>query len=548
MKLLIVDDEPELITVLCKSLRKKGHTIETAANGVEAWNIIEAHSTAHEQGNIPFDVILTDHRMPQMNGTDFIKKLRHHGFTVPVIMMSGDKTAEQDTYIQAQVFELIAKPMRQSTLLRVLALFENNQVPQPVATNADLVVEEPDRHVSGNARILVVDDEPEICEVLCKILNKEAYETVRASDGVVALDKWHDSVNANAPYDLLITDLKMPRMDGATLLGEIRKTAPLLPVIVLTGHADPAEAYALLKTHQIADFHNKPLKNARSLLFSVKSALEKAQLQRNLIKVNQQYLTLNTELEARVAQRTQELEVQTNRANLANQAKSAFLSRMSHEMRPPLNAILGFTQLQELQLHKKNYDKIQECLPMVIDAGRHLLRMVDDTLDIENVENGELDISLRHCELGSFINSSFAQVELQAEKAGLTWHCDNTELAVLADEARLKQILVNLFSNAVKFNREGGCVIIKVAEVEQSMVEICVSDNGVGIAGADLPLLFEPFTRLKYADEHEIDGVGNGLAICKLLAVQMGGDIEVKSVVDQGSEFKLQLPQSKAAV
>ncbi|MCJ8268486.1 MAG: response regulator, partial [Psychrosphaera sp.] len=114
------------------------------------------------------------------------------------------------------------------------------------------------------AKILVVDDEPEICMVLCKILVKEGYQAEQACNGLEALEKWRNKANTNEAYDLLIVDLKMPKMDGVTLLGEIRKTDALLPVIVLTGHADLDDAYTLLTDHQIADFHNKPLKNRRS--------------------------------------------------------------------------------------------------------------------------------------------------------------------------------------------------------------------------------------------------------------------------------------------
>ncbi|NQZ08813.1 MAG: hybrid sensor histidine kinase/response regulator [Algicola sp.] len=401
-----------------------------------------------------------------------------------------------------------------------------------------------------DAKILVVDDEPEICLVLCKILAKEGYQAEQACNGLIALQKWRNKASSPEAYDLLIVDLKMPKMDGITLLGEIRKTDALLPLIVLTGHADLDDAYKLLTDHQIADFHNKPLKNRHSLLFSVRNALEKAHLQKDLTKLNDQYLQLNTLLGQRVIKRTEQLHVQMCRAQKANEAKSAFLGRMSHELRTPLNAILGLTQIQAFQLDSKNYDQVKESLPLVLEAGRHLLRLVDDTLDIESLEKGKITIAVNHCDLDSIFAECFAVVQAQVEEANLTLDCSNSSLAVLADASRLKQIVVNLLSNAIKFNRAGGKVTVVVNASSyiagNAMVNICVKDTGVGIIEADLPLIFEPFTRLKYADDAAIDGVGNGLAICKLLAVQMHGDIKVKSEIGLGSEFILQLPLSKS--
>ncbi len=386
-------------------------------------------------------------------------------------------------------------------------------------------------------KILLVDDEPEFREAIALVLVGENYQVTHAASGTEALTKWRAIQDTDKPFDLVITDLLMPNMDGWALLTEIRLTAPLLPIVVLTGQADFSAAYQLLSDHQIADFHIKPIKNIPGLLFSVRNALEKAQMQQDLSK-------LNNELEQRVLDRTQQLQIETHRAKTANQAKSIFLSRMSHELRTPLNAILGFTQLHGFQLKNRNYDDLKDGLPLVLEAGRHLLRLVDDVLDLER-SGDELNIAQHPCDLDSCLSACIDVVEQRATDALVTINITKTALTVLADEDRLKQIVVNLLVNAIKFNNKGGNVTVKAKAVD-GMIELSVIDNGVGISEHEQAHIFEPFTRLKYADDSAVDGVGNGLAICKLLAVQMSGKISVKSTLGHGSEFILQLPAPRA--
>ncbi|MFT4929678.1 MAG: two-component system nitrogen regulation response regulator NtrX, partial [Phenylobacterium sp.] len=150
-------------------------------------------------------------------------------------------------------------------------------------------------------KILVVDDEPHIRGLLCEILALEDYQSTPATDGVDAMAKWHQSVKSANPFDLMVIDLKMPKMGGEGLLKMLRQTGSTLPVIVLTGHADLEDAYTLLAQYGVSDFISKHLTDATRLLFSVKNALEKYGLQ-------QQLETINEQLEVRVTQRTAELE------------------------------------------------------------------------------------------------------------------------------------------------------------------------------------------------------------------------------------------------
>lgn len=390
---------------------------------------------------------------------------------------------------------------------------------------------------SNNIRILVVDDEPQIRVLLCKILSSENYQTEEASDGMDALEKWQQAKDQGTDFDLLVSDLRMPRMDGSALFKAIRKTDLKVPIIVLSGHADLEAAYALLEQYQIADFIDKPLTNTKKLFFSVKNVLEKAQLQSALI-------TLNNELEQRVKKRTAELTRESERLKKANLAKIEFQSRMSHELRTPLNAIIGFSQLQNMQLESGEYETAQENMSIIVEAGRHLLRLVDDVLDITRIQQKQLKIKTSVCDLNTTILESIKLVEQKARELNIDIHYQPEKLVGNVDEPRLKQILSNILSNAIKFSHKSGRIEVEMNKQPDNIIEISITDFGVGIAEEEQMLIFEPFTRLKYANKYEINGVGIGLTLCKLLLDEMNSQISVESCVGKGSTFKIHLSQN----
>ena len=239
-----------------------------------------------------------------------------------------------------------------------------------------------------------------------------------------------------------------------------------------------------------------------------------------------------------MAAHNRELDRATREAERANQAKSEFISRMSHELRTPLNAILGFTQLLGLD---ELDDEQRECVDQVMRAGRHLVQLVDEVLDIARIEAGELRISLEPIAASELIGETVALVAPLAEQRSIalvTTLADGTY--VLADRQRLKQILLNLLSNAIKYNRAGGEVRVAVDLDESRRVAIAVSDTGAGILPEKLSQLFVPFERLG-AEQSGTDGTGLGLALSRRLAESMGSTLEVQSAPGQGSTFTITL-------
>jgi signal transduction histidine kinase/ActR/RegA family two-component response regulator len=245
------------------------------------------------------------------------------------------------------------------------------------------------------------------------------------------------------------------------------------------------------------------------------------------------------ELEVRVEQRTRELRVATAEADRANQAKSEFLSRMSHELRTPLNAILGFAQLLELDLESPEQ---QESVGQILRAGRHLLGLINEILDISRIEAGRLQLSLEPVPVHETVRQAIDLVQPSAAGAQVTVRAESIAPAVhvLADRQRLQQVLLNLLSNGVKYNRAGGTVTVACAAREASRLRIEVRDTGPGIAADKLARLFTPFDRLG-AEGSAVEGTGLGLALSKSLVEAMGGTLHVRSEVTRGSTFVVEL-------
>jgi len=379
------------------------------------------------------------------------------------------------------------------------------------------------------------------------------------------------------PVDLIILDVQMPQMDGFETAKFIQSRPKLqhVPIVFLTA-AYKAEEFQQ-KGFEIGavDYLTKPI-DAPQLINRIKSYVRfieqdrkhKQELEGKVQKRTTELLKAHNELEQRVAERTAALLEAKNQAEQAQQiaedalsqaelakkiaedanfSKSRFLANMSHELRTPLNAIIGYSEmLQEDVADLEENDLISDLQKIQI-AGKHLLELVNDVLDISKVEAGKMDLCLETFDITSVINEVTSTIcpAIENQENTLQVAIDDNLGEMHTDITKLHQMLLNLLSNAAKFTAKG--TIRLDVKHDGNWINFCLADNGIGMTSEQQQKLFEPFTQADSSTTRRYGGTGLGLAITKKFAQMVGGTIWVESEFGYGSTFMLSLPvQAKA--
>ena len=371
-------------------------------------------------------------------------------------------------------------------------------------------------------------------------LEKCSHTVFKAHSGREALDILKLKKNE---IDLLITDIRMPGMDGIELIGKALSVKNNLQAIVVTGFGEMETAVEAMQKGA-DNYLRKPL-DLEELLVAVDKCMEKMELIRRLEKTTKRELELA--LEAKEA------------AEAANTAKAQFLGSMSHELKTPLNHIIGFTELVLDQNLGDLNDLQQEYLNDVLYSSKHLLELINDILDLSKVEAGRLELEYTDVDLQKFLEKSLAAVEKKAAERGLQLELDTKEIpeSIRGDERKLEKIIGHLLSNALKFTPAGGSIRLRANPAQGSawcdagaprcesedFIEISVQDTGIGIKQEDQKRIFNSFEQVDGSASRKYQGVGLGLVIAKRFVELQGGAIRVTSSGEgQGSVFSLVVP------
>ena len=505
-----------------------------------------------------FAVLLVDIGLPDGSGLDLVRELRQQGPPLAVVALTsqGDedvavaalKAGADDYLAKSNHFALHLPALLAAVLQRLHQARTRHQRGLRVlyAEHHAVDVDLTRRHFAAQAPHIRLDV---------------------VADSHAVLQRLPAGPGEACAYDVLLLDYRLTPETGLDLLQQVRSWRGLdLPVVLVSGQGSEPVAVQALRLGA-SDYVVKHPNYLQGLAQTLENAYHRVALEREraLLRTSEAQLrSANLALEARVAQRTDELLQARDAAERASQAKSDFLSGVSHELRTPMNAVLGFAQLlardAELPAGLPGKPAIAPLAPLhlgyvqhIQQAGAHLMTLIDELLDLASIEAGRLDIQLQTVDLPPLLQQCLSlvgplalarQVQLQAVPL---WAAPTdaahtvATLLVLADPRRLKQVLLNLLGNAIKYNHSGGQVALTLDPPQAGQVRLCVSDTGPGLSAAQQAKLFQAFERLD-AGKTDVPGMGIGLALCRRLAGLMGAEIGLDSVPGSGSTFWLRLP------
>jgi len=399
-----------------------------------------------------------------------------------------------------------------------------------------------DEDIQSNylSRVLIIDDEQEICEEMAAILEDAGFTCDVARDADQAISM----LRADAGISIVISDLKMPGMGGLEMIRRLRQILPEshgLGVIIMTGHAGRKETIDALRLGAM-EFLLKPVEATALIAATVKVS--------EVLGLRQMEKCFQGMLRQKVADQTAELTSlntklgESNRAlEIANKAKTEFLMLISHELRTPLNAIICFSELMAMTNTENSKEDTAEAGSIIAAQGKKLLAIVITILELIDMENGDFKLVNTDVDVSDVIDRVVAVYKPQAKKSFIDIIVEKRVSLpiVTADQRCLVQAIGNVLSNAIKFSNKGEDIIV-AAVVSGPIIKVTVSDSGRGMTKQERLIAMEPFRQVDGSYSKEVYGLGLGLNISKLMTELNGGHMEIQSRKGVGTKVTLSIP------
>lgn len=521
-KILVVDDEKNVLVTVVAILQQEGYDVDAAPDGQTAIELIQTRQ---------YDLVMTDLKMPGVDGLAVLEEVRRTSPSTVTLMMTGYGSV--DTALEALqrgAYEYLLKPTEVAdlkaavkrslerkrlseidTLYRVSRTVTSSLEPGQIA-----------REVTEAAREVLAATDAQLID-----LTKGPAEGSPSLDG----DDLETLVRQPQVWERLAAGEVIGSANGPLLLKEWAERHGMGSIALVPGSAKNALACVLCVWNAASfDFHASIQRFLRGLAGQSALGLSHAAMI------------------AKLQQNNEQLEAANDKLRELDKLKSQFLSVATHELRTPLSVILGYNSMLAEMLHDRLAEEEQQTLRESVSACKRLIRLVNSMLDITQIESGKMRMNFEIADLRRIVGSVAAlfQHEAQAKNVHITTEVPTRLPRLIMDSERIEQVLVNLVGNALKFTNTGGAIKITVRSTDGGAV-VSVSDTGIGIAPEDMARIFDEFAQVKrQAAKRQKEGSGLGLAIARRIVEAHRGMLEVQSVLGRGSTFSFTLPEGAA--